>query len=211
MSGRGFDERLTALIGGSPHGLVSRAERGQLMTRHLPEARELGRWLGEAEGQWMDLGTGGGLPGLVLARQHSDARWVLVEARRKKAGEVRRFAEELGIECHVEAGRSEDLAWEEGYREGFEGVVARAVAPLRVLVELARGLLVPEGRLVAVKGQGAWREVDAASGALERTRMRVERVEPLGVGETVVVEAVAKGSAPGDVPRRAGVPQRRPW
>lgn len=211
MSGREFDERLAALIAGSPHGLVSRGERGRLMARHLPEAHELGRWLGEVEGRWMDLGTGGGLPGLVLARERGSAMWVLVEARRKKAEEVRRFAEELAIECDVEVGRSEELAREEKHREGFEGVVARAVAPLRVLVELARGFLIPEGRLVAVKGKGAWGEVKAASAALERTRMRVERVEPLGVGETVVVEAVAKGSAPEDVPRRAGVPQRRPW
>lgn len=206
-----FDERLAALIGGSPHGLVSRGERGQLTARHLPESRELGRWLGEVGGRWMDLGTGGGLPGLVLAWEHSAVRWVLVEARHKKAAEVRRFAVELGIDCEVEVGRGEDLAWEAGHRASFDGVVARAVAPLRVLVELARGFLVPGGRLVAVKGQGARGEVEAASSALERTRMRVERIEPLGIGETMVVEAVAEGPVPADVPRRAGVPQRRPW
>lgn len=211
MSSEGFDERLAALIAGSPHGLVSRSERGQLMGRHVPEARELGRWLGEVEGRWMDLGTGGGLPGLVLAKEQGNARWVLVEARRKKALEVRRFAEELGIECEVTVGRAEDLAREEGHREAFQGVVARAVAPLGVLLELGRGFLVPSGRLVAVKGQGAWGEVDAAASALERTCMRVERIEGLGVGETVVVEAVARGSVPAEVPRRAGVPRRRPW
>lgn len=211
MSEQEFDERLAALIRSSPHGVVSRGERGQLTARHLPESRELGRWLGDVGGRWMDLGTGGGLPGLVLAREHRRARWVLVEARQKKALEVRRFAEELGVDCDVETGRCEDLAWEADHRESFDGVVARAVAPLRVLVELARGFLVPGGRLVAVKGKGAWGEVEAASSALERTRLRVDRIEALGMGETVVVEAVATGSAPRDVPRRAGVPQRRPW
>lgn len=211
MSHEGFDERLATLIGESPHGLVSQGERSQLMGRHLPESRELAHWLGRVRGRWMDLGTGGGLPGLVLASEHANATWVLLEARRKKAAEVRRFAEELGVDCDVEVGRSEELAWEAAHREAFEGVVARAVAPLRVLVELARGFLVPEGRLVAVKGQGAWGEVHAAAAALERTRMRVGRIEPLGMGETVVVEAVAKGRAPEGVPRRAGVPQRRPW
>lgn len=159
----------------------------------------------------MDLGTGGGLPGLVLAREHPTARWLLVEARQKKAAEVRRFAEELGVDCEVEVGRCEDLAWQAEHRESFDGVVARAVAPLRVLVELARGFLVSGGRLVAVKGRGAWGEVEAASSALERTGMRVARIEPLGTGETTVVEAVATDAAPADVPRRAGVPQRRPW
>lgn len=211
MSEEEFDERLAALIRGSPHGLVAQGEHGELRTRHLPESRELGRWLGQLGGTWMDLGTGGGLPGLVLARERSEASWVLVEARQKKAWEVARFAEQLGIECDVETGRSEDLAWERGHRECFEGVVARAVAPLRVLVELARGFLVPGGRLVAVKGKGAWEEVQAASAALERTRMRVDRIESLGMDETMVVQAVAIGSAPDDVPRRAGVPRRRPW
>lgn len=210
-SQQAFDERLAGLIRSSPHGLVSQGEREQLLARHLPECRELGRWLGQPGGRWMDLGTGGGLPGLVLAGEYRDVRWVLVEAREKKALEVRRFAEELGIDCDVEVGRCEDLAWQADHRESFDGVVARAVAPLRVLVELARGFLVAGGRLVAVKGKGAWAEVEAASSALERTRMRVERIEPLGMGETVVVEAVATGSAPADIPRRAGVPQRRPW
>lgn len=211
MRGEEFDERLAALIRGSPHGLVARGEHDNLTTRHLPESRELAGWLGPLGGRWMDLGTGGGLPGLVLAREHSAVSWVLVEAREKKGREVRRFAEELGVECDVKVGRCEDLAWEGDHRESFDGVVARAVAPLRVLVELARGFLVPGGRLVAVKGKGAWEEVDAASSALERTRMRAERIESLGMDETIVVEAVAMGSAPGDVPRRAGVPQRRPW
>lgn len=211
MSDQEFDEQLAALIRSSPHGLMAQGEREQLMARHLPESRELGRWLGGLEGRWMDLGTGGGLPGLVLAREHRGVRWVLVEARDKKAREVRRFAEELGIDCDVEAGRCEELARHREHREGYEGVVARAVAPLRVLVELARGFLVPGGRLVAVKGKGAWAEVEAASVALERTRMKVQRVEPLGMGETLVVEVVATGAVPADVPRRAGVPQRRPW
>lgn len=210
VSRAGFDERLAELIAGSPHGLVSAADREVLSTRHIPECRALGGWLGAPEGRWMDLGTGGGLPGLVLARDHPQAKWVLVEARRKKAREVERFADELGVDCEVVAERCEELAWEPEHREGFEGVVGRAVAPLRVLVELARGFLGPGGRLVAVKGQGAAEEVRAAAGALESTRMRVERVEPLGVGETRVVEVRASGAAPANVPRRAGIPARRP-
>lgn len=211
MSGESFDEWLGERIASSPHGLVSAGDREQVVTRHVAEARALAQWLGRPTGRWMDLGTGGGLPGLVLAFEHPDAEWVLVDAREKKAREAERFAEALGVSCRVVAGRGEELAWEPGYRGRFAGVVARAVAPLRVLVELARGFLMPEGRLVAVKGRGAGKEVEAASAALERLSMRVAGVEPLEFGETVVVDARAVGEPPEGVPRRAGVPERRPW
>lgn len=211
MNGPGFDTRLGELIASSPHGLVSAGERDEVVTRHVPEARALARWLGQPAGRWMDLGTGGGLPGLVLADEDPGAEWVLVDARRKKAREVQRFAEALGVRCRVVAGRAEDLAWEAQWRGVFTGVVARAVAPLGVLMELARGFLMPGGRLVAVKGRRAWEEVEAASAALEGLGMGMGRVESLGVGETVVVEVLAVGGPPQGVPRRAGVPERRPW
>lgn len=207
----GFDAWLGELIAGSPHGLVAAGERDELVTRHVPESRALARWLGEPAGQWMDLGTGGGLPGLVLADEHPRAEWVLVDARRKKTREVERFAEALGVRCRVVAGRAEELAWEAEWRGAFTGVVARAVAPLEVLLELARGFLMPDGRLVAVKGRRAWEEVQVASAALEPLGMRMGRVESLGLGETVVVEVLAVGTPPEGVPRRAGVPERRPW
>lgn len=211
MSEPGFDARLGELIASSPHGLVSAGQRDELATRHVPEARALARWLGQPAGPWMDLGTGGGLPGLVLASERPEAEWVLVDARRKKAREAERFAEALGVRCRVVAGRAEELAWQPEWRGAFGGVVARAVAPLGVLIELARGFLVPEGRLVAVKGRHAWEEVEAASTALERLGTRMGRVESLGAGEAVVVEVHAVGAPPEGVPRRAGVPERRPW
>lgn len=211
MSWTGFDARLAELIASSPHGLVAAGERDELMTRHVPEARALARWLGQPTGRWMDLGTGGGLPGLVLADEGPGAEWVLVDARRKKAAEVERFAEVLGVRCRVVAGRAEELAWQPEWRGVFAGVVARAVAPLSVLMELARGFLMPGGRLVAVKGRRAWEEVEAAEGALEPLGLSMGRVEPLDAGETMVVEVYAVGAPPQGVPRRAGVPERRPW
>lgn len=178
--------------------------------RHVGEARRLGQSLGEISGRWMDLGTGGGIPGLVLACLHPQAEWVLVDATQKKASEVQRFAVELDVACRVVTGRAEDLAWQPELREGFNGVVARGVATLRVLVELARGFLVEGGRLIAVKGASAEQEMGAARGALDRTSMEVESVGWLSP-ETQLVTVRAVGGAPEGVPRRPGVPQRRPW
>lgn len=205
-----IDRRLAALLVASPHNLVSsRADEAHVLAAHVAEARLLGESLGRIDGRWMDLGTGGGLPGLVLARLHPQVEWVLMDAKRKKADEVRRFATELKIRCRVVAGRAEDLARMPQWREGFDGVVSRAVAPLRVMVELARGFLVEGGDLVAVKGSAAGEEVQAASGALHRCAMEVHSVSVLS-GDTRVVRLRAVGSAPEEIPRQAGVPQRRP-
>lgn len=205
-----FDRRLAELITQSPHNLVSaRASRDDVLERHVAEARCIGEQLGRVRGRWMDLGTGGGLPGLVLAHVHPCAQWVLLDASHKKAREAERFAVELGVVCEVKIARAEELAWEGGWREALDGVIARAVAPLRVLVELARGFLGQGGRLVAVKGGEAEGEVEEAEQALRRTRMDVEAVTRLG--ETRLVTLIARGPAPEGVPRRTGVPQRRPW
>jgi 16S rRNA (guanine527-N7)-methyltransferase len=211
VAGPSFDDRLAELIGSSPHGLVSARERSRVAMHHVAEARQLAEWLAGAEGSWMDLGTGGGLPGLVLASELREAEWTLVDSTGKKVEEVRRFAAELGVECWVVAARAEELAWDPAYRERFRGVVARAVAPLRTLAELGRGFLGPGGRLVAVKGRRAEAELEEAVTALERPSLRPGRIERLGGGETRVVELVAVGGAPEGVPRRTGVPQRRPW
>lgn len=202
---------MASLLVASPHNLVSnRVTESDVLAEHVAEARRLGETLGKIEGRWMDLGTGGGLPGLMLAYLHPQARWVLVDAKGKKVEEVRRFASELGIRCCVAPGRAEDLARTEEWRETFDGVVMRALAPLRVAVELARGFLVDGGRVLAVKGRGAEEEVASASAALQRCAMEVESIGVLS-SETRVVRLRAVGSAPERVPRRSGVPQRRPW
>lgn len=209
--GAGVDRRFASLLVGSPHNLVSgQATEHEVLAQHVGEARRLGRSLGRVHGRWMDLGTGGGLPGLVLAWLHPQAEWVLVDATQKKASEVRRFARELEVECRVVAGRAEDLAWQAGWREAFDAVVVRALGSLRVTVELARGFLVDGGRLLAVKGPTAPEEVDAARTALDRVAMEVESVTRLS-DATRVVTVRAVGPAPEGVPRRSGVPQRRPW
>jgi 16S rRNA (guanine527-N7)-methyltransferase len=206
----GFYRRLSELLTNSPHNLVSsRSDPEEVCRHHLGDAQRLGEILGPFGGRWMDLGTGGGLPGLVLARMWEEAEWVLVDAKRKKAREVERFAGELGVDCRVVVGRAEDLAREQGWREGFDGVVTRAVAPLRIVVELARGFLAHEGRLIAVKGSRAEEEIEVAGHALERTGMELVTVTELG-GQSRGVVLRAAGPVPEGIPRRAGVPQKRP-
>lgn len=214
------DDRLDALaaaIEQSPHNLVARGERSTVRERHLAECLAVGETLAEVEGvagNWVDLGTGGGLPGLVLALAFPESRWLLVDSVGKKIDAVRGFARLLGVtNVTAVAERAETLAHHPAHRAAYAGVVARALAPLPALVELARGFVGPDGLLAAIKGPAWEDELAAAASAVERCGWR----DPQAVRVTSaprptwLVTLRAVGPPPDGVPRRVGVPERRPF
>lgn len=141
------------------------------------------------------------------------ARWVLLDARTKKVAAVAGFVEALGLE-NVEpvTGRAENLARDPHRREGFDGVISRAVGPLPTVTELSRGFLRDGGRIVAVRGPQVEADLAALGPALPH----------LGVGEvghqrisgttreTWLVTMRAVGRAPQAMPRPDGTPAARP-
>lgn len=207
-------DRLAQLLAEAPLNLVSAAERPHVRTRHLDEAVTVAASLTVRSGaRWMDLGTGGGVPGLVLAACREDVQWVLVDSTRKKTQQVERFADELELSnVKVVTGRAEVLAHSPEFRGRFDGVVARAVASLAVLAELSRGFLRDGGVLAAIKGP-AWRG-EAAGAARALGLLGYGRVHsallPSPVRPTWLVTIPARGTPPGGYPRRNGVPQAVP-
>jgi 16S rRNA (guanine527-N7)-methyltransferase len=210
-------DRLAALIAASPHNLVAAGERATVRSHHIAEALAVSEVLADrvTEGaRWVDLGTGGGLPGLVLASRFPGSNWMLIDAVRKKARAVAEFAAVLDLgNVEVRAARAEDLARDPAYRGRAAGVVARAVAPLPALVELARGFVGDGGWLVAIKGPRADAELAAAAAALRRCGWAEPVVEVLASAPraTRLVTMRAVGPPPEGIPRRTGVPQRRPF
>lgn len=206
--------RLAELIAASPHNLVSRGDRQLVATAHLPEAVAVGAALEPASGsRWLDLGTGGGLPGLALAIGWPEVSWTLLDSTRKKVQAVEQFAAALDLRnVTVVAERAEAAAHHRSHRGTFDGVVARAVAPLPVLVELARGFLRPGGILAAIKGPAWEEELSAAREALRVLRLR----EPMAVHLTSVARTTwlvtmrADGAPQPGFPRRVGVPRQDP-
>lgn len=164
-------ERLAAAIRASPHNLVSARAREELLTRHIPECAAFAELLPPA-GRVLDIGSGGGLPGLALAICRPGLRIELLEATRKKVDFLQETAGLLGLEVVVHHGRAEDLA-ESPLRETFDVVTARAVAPLARLVPLAAPFLAPGGRLYAIKGARWAEEVTAAEEAMISAGLRV--------------------------------------
>ncbi len=162
-------------------------------------------------GMLIDLGSGAGVPGIPLAVVRPEVHVVLVEASRNKAGFLQVAVRELALEnAEVVHGRAEALGHDPRHRERYHAVTARALGPLRVLVEYALPLLMVGGVGVFPKGRAAADEVAAASRALHflggEADLRIVASAPQS--PVIVVRKVAP--TPPAYPRRPGVPSRRP-
>jgi 16S rRNA (guanine527-N7)-methyltransferase len=162
--------------------------------------------------QIADLGSGGGFPGLALAIALPEARVALVESVGRKCAFLTGAAAELGLE-NVEVVNARAEAWEEGLGV-HDLVVARALAPLPVLVEYAAPLLAPDGALVAWKGRLAPdEEADgrAAAALLGMSAPEALPVQPFPEAHDRYLYLSSKVSpTPSRYPRRPGIARKRP-
>jgi 16S rRNA (guanine527-N7)-methyltransferase len=161
----------------------------------------------------LDLGSGGGVPGLVLAIARPEIHWTLVDSVRKKADALRAFATSLDLaNVEVIAERAEILGRGPA-RESFDVVTARACAALPALVELALPLLRAGGTLVAWKGPIGDEELGAggrASVLLGGSAPAVQAAGVPGLGDHRFVLVTKLEPTPERYPRRPGQPVRRP-
>ncbi len=163
----------------------------------------------------IDLGCGGGIPGIPLAILFPSARFTLVDSVQKKAAAVGEFAQALGLKnVFVLSGRIETLGQQRTHREQYDVALARALAPLRVLAELAIPLIHPYGQVVAYKGAEYLQELSEAQAAfvaLKSEKPRVYRYSlPEGQGERALLSISKKWPTPSQYPRREGIPGKKP-
>lgn len=153
----------------------------------------------------VDLGSGAGLPGLVLALAFPDSRWILVEAMVRRAEPLVEAIDHLGLAGRVEVwqGRAEEFGQQSAHRGAVDVVTARGFAAPAVTAECAAPLL-RRGGLLAVS------EPPESDGS----RWRGEGLRELGLTPLAVVEGVmvcqATAACPPRYPRRVGLPAKRP-
>jgi 16S rRNA (guanine527-N7)-methyltransferase len=162
-----------------------------------------------------DLGSGAGLPGLVLAAVLPSARVELIESNGRKCEFLGEAIERMGLDnAAVVCSRSEDWA-AGGGREAYEVVTARAVGSLATLAELSSPLLADRGFLAAWKGGRAAGEEAAALRAADRTAMEpteIRTVQPYPASRDRHIHLLRKnGPTPNGLPRRAGLAAKRPF
>jgi 16S rRNA (guanine527-N7)-methyltransferase len=189
---------------GVERGIVGPAEATRIWDRHLLNCGVLARLM-PASGTVVDVGSGAGLPGIVLAILLPESRVTLLEPMARRVDFLHECVHELGLgNVQVLRGRAEEHDGE----LRADVVTARAVAPLDKLAALACGLARPGGRVLAIKGASAAAELARAQPVLARlgisdARM-VRAMSASGrITATVVTFTVPVGGSGGSGGRRA--------
>jgi 16S rRNA (guanine527-N7)-methyltransferase len=166
-------------------------------------------------GRIADLGSGAGLPGLVLAAALPDVRVDLIESMARKCDFLRDGIERMRLDnAVVVCERSEDWADDQG-REAYDVVTARSVGRLVALAELASPLLRDGGLLAAWKGARSAEEEAEAVRAADRLAMEpieIRSVQPYPSSRHRHIHLLRKnGPTPNGLPRRPGMAAKRPF
>jgi 16S rRNA (guanine527-N7)-methyltransferase len=153
---------------GIEHGLIGPRETDRIWERHLLNCAAVTDLL-PVSARVVDVGSGAGLPGLVLALRRPDLQLDLVEPLQRRISFLTMIVADLGLSSvvRVHRGRAEEPAIRTAVGQS-EWVTARAVAPLARLVGWCLPLLTPGGRLLALKGRSAAVELERDEPAVRR-------------------------------------------
>lgn len=165
-------------IRGETLGLIGPLEAPRIWTRHVLNSAVLAPLI-TAGGSVADIGTGGGLPGLVLAIVRPDAQFKLVEPMERRCAWLSEQVETLGLRnVEVLRGRAEEFHGQ----FSVDQITARAVTALKKLVPLTAPLVKPGGQMLFLKGASVEAEIDGAEKILRKFSVHDINVQTLGEG-----------------------------
>ncbi|MBF4461100.1 MULTISPECIES: 16S rRNA (guanine(527)-N(7))-methyltransferase RsmG [unclassified Rathayibacter] len=183
--------RFTAALAeqGEERGLIGPLELPRLWTRHVLNSALVAPLL--RPGVVGDVGSGAGLPGLVLAILRPDVQFVLIEPMERRVSWLDEQIQALDIDnVSVVRARAEEVS----LSTPLDQVTARAVSALSKLIPWTAPLLRPGGELVLLKGVGAEREIAAAEKQIRRFRLSPPEVLVLGEGVLSEVTRVVRAT-----------------
>jgi 16S rRNA (guanine527-N7)-methyltransferase len=174
---------------GEIRGLIGPLELPRLWSRHILNSAIVAPLL--RPGRVGDVGSGAGLPGVVLAIARPDVSFVLIEPMERRVAWLNEQVAELKLSnVEVVRARAEDAP----LSRQLDQVTARAVSAFRTLIPLTAPLVRPGGELVLMKGAGAAGEIEAAAKAIRKYRLTDVQVITLGAGVLDEVTRVIKAT-----------------
>ena len=157
---------------GELRGLIGPREVPRLWRRHILNSAAVAQFLPKS-GRVADVGSGAGLPGVVLAIIRPDLEFFLIEPMERRVEWLDEVVESLGLDnVSVLHKRAEELHG----KESFDAVTARAVAAMDKLIRFAMPLVAQSGRLLALKGQRVHQEIESAKYVLKKMKAEVTNV-----------------------------------
>ncbi len=171
--------------------------------------------IGDAELRLIDVGTGAGIPGLPLKILLPNIKLVLLDATAKKAAFLRHLKHRLRLDgVEIVVGRAEEIAHLTQYREKFDIVLSRAVAPLPTLVELTLPFCAIGGSFIAQKKGNIDLDISKATKAISLLGGSLREVKKADLEEftdercLIIIDKLSP--TPQQYPRRPGIPSKRP-
>lgn len=176
---------------GELRGLIGPRELPRLWRRHILNSAAVGQFLPET-GTVADVGSGAGLPGIVLSIMKPELDFTLIEPMERRVEWLDEVVEALDLDnVTIEHKRAEELH----KRNNFDVVTARAVAGMDKLLRFTMPLVAPKGRLLALKGQRVHEEIEAAKYVFKKFKahvIEVHEVDLLADGDATYVAEVAR-------------------
>ena len=191
--------------------LTAIREKDEILEKHLIDSLFLMELIHGEDKQIIDVGTGAGFPGLVLAIVYPEKQFLLVDSVRKKVEFLNEVIDELEIENAVTSSeRAEELIKDR--RESFDVALCRGVAKLRIIIEYMIPFLKVKGRFLAQKLTVD--EIPESQNALNSLNAEIVETNmfelPTIRDERVIIEIVKKKETSDKYPRKTGVPSKNP-
>ena len=198
--------------------LTAITEENEVIIKHFADSAALllaVKDLGVKEYSLLDLGTGGGFPGIPLAILFPNLKLTLADSLNKRILFIQREAEKLGLRnINAVHGRAEDLARNAAYREKFDICVSRAVANLSTLSEYCIPFIHNEGLFIPYKSGNIEEELKTAGNAMKILGAKCQSIcsysLPEGSGERSLVIIKKVRTTGMKYPRKAGTPSKSP-
>lgn len=163
----------------------------------------------------IDIGTGGGFPGLPLKIINNDKKITLLDSLKKRTDFLKDVVEKLNLDdVEIIHGRAEDYGKDKLYREKYDMCVSRAVAPLNVLSEYCLPFVKVGGYFVAYKSENIDEEIEKSKKAINILGAKIKNITSISIPNTeiirklVIIEKEKKTST--TFPRKAGKPSKDP-
>lgn len=193
--------------------LTAIEEENEIILKHFIDSLTIKEYIKDAKSM-IDIGTGAGFPGIPIAIINNNINITLLDSLNKRINFLNDIIQKLELNNVIAIhGRAEDIARLETYREKFDIVTSRAVAPFNILLEYMLPFNKVNGRSISMKGSNI-EEIENSDKALNELGGKIERIEKINLPKTevqrniIIIEKIKR--TPNKYPRKAGIPKKEP-